>query len=446
MRHVRGTLLRFLARLLPAQRGTAALGRTGAPAPRCPAVKACDSMRRRIVRAYLLFSLAGCACFTLAAMIVVERLEQRLVDERLYAIAAWAAPRQAGHLGLAMPSGINFYHGDAIPGSLGMLADGVHKVRVDGIGLHVLAGHHAQQPYVVLEHESAYDQIGSSVYAMLALGLSGFLAFAAVLGRFMARRIVDPIVELANSVSGRGPLPLCGSNDELGFLARAFAARTEELQQFLARERLFTGDVSHELRTPLCVIAGAAEVLMAQAGEQASLYAPAERIYRSARDAADSVSILLLLARTPDLIGADRLSLAAIAAEEVARLQILVLNKPLTLSYAGGQDFFVHAPARLVAAVIGNLIRNACMYTERGSVTVALDGASVLVTDTGTGMPIHVQAMLNGATTACPLRGSEGAGLGLALVKRICAYLGADLALTSQTGQGTVFKIGFRQI
>ncbi|HWW73087.1 MAG TPA: ATP-binding protein [Duganella sp.] len=39
--------------------------------------------------------------------------------------------------------------------------------------------------------------------------------------------------------------------------------------------------------------------------------------------------------------------------------------------------------------------------------------------------------------------GSSGTGLGLGLVQRICAYLGADLAYSERTGGGSVFEIRF---
>jgi signal transduction histidine kinase len=96
--------------------------------------------------------------------------------------------------------------------------------------------------------------------------LLGSLLLSMLLGRFVGQRLVTPISQLANAVSEHAvELPLLDARDEIGILARAFAAHTGELRRVLDRERFFTGDVSHELRSPLTVIMGAAEILLEHA-------------------------------------------------------------------------------------------------------------------------------------------------------------------------------------
>lgn len=403
------------------------------------------SLGRRIVNAYLLFALGCCLFFAIIAAVVVEGIEIRMVDERLREVAAWASPRHAANLPVEMPTGLSFYHGESIPLSLRNVSEGVQEMQVDGIRLHVLAGQNATGPFVVVDHESDYHSVELAVYSLLGAGFLGFLAMSLVLGRFMARRVVTPIVSLSTAVAGRrSDLPLQDNHDELGILARAFAGHTNELQQFLDRERFFTGDVSHELRTPLTVISGAAEILMAETREMPALHAPVERIVRSSQNAAETVSILLLLARAPELIESDMLSMAQVVRDEVARHQPLVSNKDVRLVGVTATDFSVRAPGQLVSAAIGNLIRNACSYTDEGTVTVSLGDSAVVVHDTGRGLPPAVQAMLRGDLDGAALRGSEGTGLGLALVRRICQYLGATLNVASASGNGTVFTIVFK--
>ncbi len=409
-------------------------------------MKPSDSLRRRIVTAYLLFALACSLFFAIVTAVIVEGIEVRLVDERLMEVAAWASPRHAANLPVEMPAGMSFHHGESIPVSLRNLPAGVQDIEVDGTDLIVLAGRDAAGPFVVVDHESDYEAVELAVYSLLGVGLLGFIGLSLLLGVFVARRFVTPIIKLSEAVAERRPeLPLQDNNDELGVLARAFAAHTSEMQQFLDRERFFTGDVSHELRTPLTVISGAAEILMIEAAGNSVLYGPAERIYRASLGAADSVAILLLLARSPTLIESDEVSLADVVKEEVALYQGLVGNKPVTLHYGGGDDFSVRAPRKLVCAAIGNLIRNACQYTDEGSVTVTLERDCVLVQDTGRGLPEQVRAMLDGGAgqSGQAHAGSAGTGLGLALVKRICEYLGATLDVSAVSSKGTAFRIRF---
>ena len=403
-----------------------------------------DSLRRRIVFAYLLFAVGASLLFAVIAAIAVEGIETHLVDNRLEEIAAWASPRYAGKLPVDMPAGLSFHHGDAIPLSLRGLPPGVGEVHVDGIGLHVLSGRDALGPYVVVDHESDYEKVELVVYSLFLAGFLGFLLMSLMLGGFVARRFVTPIVHLAQAVeAGEMALPLLDEKNELGVLARAFAAHTMVLRQYLDRERYFTGDVSHELRSPLTVIMGAAEILLAKGESDPALRAPAERIYRAAQEATECVNVLLLLARAPALDEQPLVNAGAVARDEIRRHLPLAEAKQLRLHFDGGADFDLRAPRDLLAAALGNLIRNACQHTETGEVVVRLGEGSVSVEDSGSGLPPAVRDTISDHLAAAPSTGSAGTGLGLSLVKRICAYLGGRLEFADRPGGGSVFKIVF---
>lgn len=407
-----------------------------------------ESLRRRIVTAYTWYAFGFVLFFALITAFAVEGIEEHLVDNRMREVAAWAAPRQAAGLPVEMPAGLSFHRNQDIPLSLRKLPPGVQEKTVDGVGLHVLAGHDDFGDYIAVDHESDYEKVELVVYSMFAVAFLGFLLFSYVLASFMARRLVTPITELAAAVSADHPgLPLLDRQDELGVLARAFAAHTAQLREVLERERFFTGDVSHELRSPLTVIMGAAEVLMAH-GAASPGYPAAARIYRAAQEAADCVTVLLLLARAPQLDGLPEVDMGQLGLCETERHQHMVAGKPVRLAFGGGDSFAVRAPRELCLAAIGNLVRNACQYTDHGSVTVRLEGRSVLVEDSGPGLPAAVRAALEGqgaapAGGAPGAAGSAGAGLGLALVRRICAYLGASLVLRDRPGGGSIFVLHF---
>ena len=403
-----------------------------------------ESLGRRIVVAYLMFAAGSTLFFAIMAAVAVEGIEDHLVDQRLRDVAEWASPRHAGGLPVSMPAGITFHHSAAIPKPLRSLTPGVHIIHVDGIGLHVLMGQDALGKFVVVDHESDYEDLELVVYSMFAVGFVGFLVFSLFLGGFIGRRFVTPITTLASAVrEGSTELPYTERNDELGVLARAFAAHTSELRGFLDRERFFTGDVSHELRTPLTVIIGAAEILAANAQGQPAIAGPADRILRAANEAADCVRVLLLLARSPELIPQTETDIDAVVRADTARYQSLVDGKPVQLRYLGGTPFSVPGPAELYTAAIGNLIRNACQYTEQGSVEIRLGERSVIVADTGPGLPQAVRATLANHAGVAAGNGSSGTGIGLTLVRRICECLGATLTLDDRPGGGSVFEISF---
>jgi signal transduction histidine kinase len=402
------------------------------------------SLKRRIIVAYLLFALVASIFFAIIAAIAVEGIEVRLVDERLKEVAAWASPRHAAGLSVEMPAGLSFHHAEDTPRPLRGLAPGMHEKTVDGVDLHVLVGNDVHGEFLVIDHATEYEKIELVVYSMFALGFIGFLICASLLGAFIANRLITPIMSLTQAVkAGQAALPLQENADELGILARAFAARTAELSEVLDRERFFTGDVSHELRTPLTVIMGAAEILMEQGAHEPLVRSASERIYRAAREATDSVTVLLRLARAPELLECASLSVAELARQECLRCQSYAAGKPLTLAFAGGEDFLVNAPRELLTAAIGNLVRNACQYTLQGEVTVRLAGRALIVEDTGPGLPEAARARLLHQPIPANLGGSSGTGLGLGLVQRICLYLGASLAFNVRPAGGTVLRIDF---
>ena len=402
------------------------------------------SLKRRIIVAYLLFALVASIFFAIIAALAVEGIEVRLVDERLKEVAAWASPRHAAGLPVDMPAGLSFHHAEDTPPPLQGLAPGLHEKTVNGVDLHVLVGSDVHGEFVVIDHATEYEKIELVVYSMFALGFLGFLICASLLGAFIANRLITPIMVLTQAVkAGDAALPLQDSADELGILARAFAGRTAELTEVLDRERFFTGDVSHELRTPLTVITGAAEILLAQEGCDPVVRSASERIDRAAREATDSVTVLLRLARAPELLDCAPLSMAELARQECRRYQSYTSGKPLALVFAGGDDFLVNAPRELLTAAIGNLVRNACQYTLQGEVIVRLAGRALVVEDTGPGLPEAARARLLHQPIPANLGGSSGTGLGLGLVQRICQYLGANLVFHTRPDGGTALRIDF---
>jgi signal transduction histidine kinase len=404
------------------------------------------TLQRRITIAYLVLALCACVLFSIIAILAVEGIEEQLVDQRLKSAAAWASPRHIAGLPVEMPAGLIFYHGEDIPPPLRNLAPHVYEKNVDGVYLRLRQGKDEAGDYVVVDRDSDYEKIEAVVYSIVAAGLSGLIVLAVFLGRYTAKRFVTPISELAEAVRHRdspAALPLLDREDEMGVLARAFAGRTAELNRFLQRERFFTGDVSHELRTPLTVITGAAEILVSRTAERPDLHEPAQRILRAAREAAERVNVLLLLARSPQSIDAPSTPLSPLVRDEVERNRVLCAGKPVELTCDVDNEVIVGARPELLATAVGNLIRNACQYTARGSVHVRVRGHGVTIEDTGPGIPDGVRAKLLDEPNTSPRADTAGTGIGLALTKRICEHLSATFMVATRPAGGTVFSIAF---
>lgn len=409
------------------------------------------SLRTRIVAAYVFLACAVCGAFGVAALHVVGSVEDRLIDSRLARTAERLVERRQQGLAMDLPPSVALYKSDSMPPALRGLAPGKYELPSDGVSVNVLIRKDASgELFALTDNDADFESIKGDIYVALGLAFGACLALAVVLGRMTASRVIAPVTALAQAVENdeRGPqdFPLLQSTDEMGVLARAFAARTQALQKFLDRERWFVGDVSHELRTPLTVMLGAAEVLQAQAADRPDLAEAAERIRRTAADTAERVSAMLLLSRAPEAVGAPRTALAPLVRQEMERHRPLLAGKDVVLSFESTCEVHVFGRPELAGIAIGNLIRNACQFTERGRVTVRLEPERIIVEDTGVGIPQALrERVFERFVRAHQDVPTGGSGLGLAIVRRVAEYLGWTVSLEDPPGGGSRFVLGWRR-
>lgn len=112
------------------------------------------------------------------------------------------------------------------------------------------------------------------------------------------------------------------------------------------------------------------------------------------------------------------------------------------------EDVIVRSDPILLIRILRNLINNAIVHTESGSVCISTvvkpQAVDVVVTDTGPGIPAaeHSRIFSEFHQLRNPERNlAKGLGLGLAIVKRLCNLLGHDVGLASTPGRGTVFTL-----
>ena len=101
---------------------------------------------------------------------------------------------------------------------------------------------------------------------------------------------------------------------------------------------------------------------------------------------------------------------------------------------------------RLLMLVLHNLLSNAVKYSDKGTITVAVDplddGAWQLsVADEGRGMSEDFKQRMFGEFVREEGHDRPGVGLGLAIVARAVNLLGAKIAVDSKPGVGTIFRI-----
>jgi len=228
-------------------------------------------------------------------------------------------------------------------------------------------------------------------------------------------------------------------------LAKALEQYTDRIRSFVDRERTFTRDASHELRTPITVIRLAAAALLEHGALSPRARTQADRIQVAAHDMSELVEAFLLLARegAQGLTG-EPVDLAAVVATEIERARPLLERKPVTVESDFQSSLTLDAPERVLSILVGNLIRNAFHYTERGVVHVRLASGVLTIEDSGVGIQEEqVETLLRPFERGAASAGAAGWGVGLTIVKRLVDRFGWDLALGSREGGGTRARVVF---
>lgn len=334
------------------------------------------------------------------------------------------------------------------PSALKELNSGLHHIKMEGKSYFAEVKVIDQYQFIVLFDDKQIRHREDQFKLFLGIGVFIMTIVSALLGLWLAGRVISPVRELASRVAGlrpeeyKAPLAKAFPSDEVGILAQDFDAYLQRLAAFIEREQSFTADVSHELRTPLAVIEGAIEVLMGDPEIKETQRPRLERIARSVREMTELVSALLLLSREEE----DNVSESGCVVSELLNQVIeghkhLLEHKPVVINLNIMTQTTLPVECTLLRIVIANLVRNAIYYTEQGQVIIHLDEEGISIKDTGIGIPKekikHVfERYYIGPT------GSEG--IGLSLVKRICRRYGWRIEIDSLEGRGTTFQLLFR--
>jgi two-component system, sensor histidine kinase and response regulator len=225
---------------------------------------------------------------------------------------------------------------------------------------------------------------------------------------------------------------------------------------FADRDR-FLAQVSHEIRTPLNGVLGMLRIL--------SLTELTREQREYANGASTSGQTLMRLLNELIAEGLERRSglriegqpfdLAALAEGVVANFKAMAAERSIILSvqYRAGVPRFVSGHEIGVHQILNNLVHNAVKFTERGSVSITIDGQMrigalvdyrIIVSDTGAGIAPDQLATIfagTGRVDRDERTASGGAGLGLSIVRSRVEGMNGSISVASTLGAGTEFTV-----
>ena len=413
---------------------------------------------KRLSREFLVQAIYISVAALVGVFAVAVLIQDGLTKQALQTEADYYWQRYAEDASMALPETRNMIayrdrSNRPPPAELADLPSGFHRREGADNEVALVTEHDGERLYLVFKARQVNELV--LAFGLLPLGFVLIVIYVSLYVAYrVSRRAVSPIITLAEQVQKLDPgepdatlFDRADDDDsEIELLYDALGNLARRLDSFAERERNFTRDASHELRSPLTVIRMAADVISADPSLSDTALTHVQRIRQAAKDMEELTEAFLLLAReSVSELRDDWVLVNDVVVGEAERTRLLIGAKPVQISHAADCRLLVQAPEKVVASIVGNLVRNGLLYTDEGEVSVRIEGSRVVVTDTGPGMaPAEVEQMFQPFFRGDPGRRRRGGhGVGLTIVKRFADRFGWPLSVASEPGRGTEVTIEF---
>lgn len=415
----------------------------------------------KINRAFLLqaalISIAAVLSVFFAKIVIDEILIKRAIEQE----AEYFWEKYRVNNGFALPDTLNLtgYFGIAqLPAEIqpsSPRAEGFREFELDG-GSYVLYASGQNEPRLYLLYNRGQVDSLAVFYGVFPLAVVLIVLYLSLLATYrFSRRMISPVSWLAQQVNQadlnsqqislvRADSMPADADEDIRVLSDAIVDLGERVQAFIARERNFTRDASHELRSPVTVINIAADMLLAEKDLSESAVTTIGRIKRASADMEELIDAFLLLARESDqALSRDQVSVNDVIKEEIERVELINRDDRVQIHLQETHRLNVLASDRVLSAFFGNLLRNAVLYTHHGGVEVKIAERSVVIKDTGKGIPEQQVKDIFKPYYRGDNKETVGHGVGLTIVKRLSDRFNWPISINSALGAGTSIEVGF---
>lgn len=326
----------------------------------------------------------------------------------------------------------------------------------------------ANQKYIIVV--TAIDRRGntSTIYILqiLIFGGIGFVIIAYFFGRFLARRVIDPMARItkevrrisASNLHNRLADPNRNGKDEISDLTKTFNDMLDRLETSFEIQANFINNASHELKTPITTIIAETEIMLLKEREKEEYIFSLENINKQATKLGNLTESLLKLTQTGydgtkqvlDIARIDEILL-----EVKSSLDTIFPNNRVNIKLnAIPEDaslLTIPCNRPLLELALNNIISNGVKYSDNDEVFVSVTAdkskIKIAITDIGIGIPPEdipylYEPFFRGKTASK----YNGYGLGLPLAMKIIRMHHGELQIQSETGKGTVVNITFDKL
>ncbi len=302
----------------------------------------------------------------------------------------------------------------------------------------------------------------ADIQQMFAIAIPLLILAAAASGYFLARRSLAPVASMAehaaeiSATNLHERLPVSGGA-ELVRLARVVNDLLDRLEGSFEQQRRFMADASHELRTPTAIVRTEADVTLSKAHRPEDDYRTSVGIMQdAARRLTRIVDDLFLLARSDAghlVVHRSTIHLEDVVDDTTRAMRPLAERRHVQMELRAVVEAPVEGDADLLGRLLLNLLDNASKHSPAGgTVSVSMErmagSVDVCVADEGPGIPPDARERIferffrvDAARTREETSHTSGAGLGLAIARRIAEAHGGRLELQESRPGRTVFRL-----
>ena len=279
-------------------------------------------------------------------------------------------------------------------------------------------------------------------------------------GYFLARKSLQPIVEMSNqakqitSQNLHERLPIANEKDELGNLGAVFNELLNRLDTAFEQQKRFMADASHELRTPLAIVRGESEVALSKTTRTKAEYQESLAIvHDESKRLTKIVEDLFTLARADS--GQFKTHFAEIYVDEIVAdcvrsIRTLAEKRRIEIDIKS-EETQIKGDEKLLHRLFLNLLDNAVKYNlDNGKISVVIENKQVIITNTGLKIAENEQSKIferfyrvDKARSRSEETNTSGAGLGLSIAKWIAELHQAKLELLKSDENESIFAVTF---
>ena len=340
---------------------------------------------------------------------------------------------------------ILYFRTNTLPYSFNKLKENgfYHDIKFNDKSYHVLVDNDYYGDKLYLAYDiSEYENEEFNAHIILYFVAVFLIISLVIFYIYMFKNLFNPIKELAANILKNKGTPLDFDfnkkyiNHEVSSITKSLNKYMVKINNILEDEKLFTSITRHEIRNSLAVIESSIEIISSDQSLSENIKNHINKISHKCKSLNDSTSNILFLLRNDTYDGSKMIDISDITIKIIKEYQDKVIGK-IKIHLVDAVTNNINMNIYDYETIIYNLLNNAITHANCTLINIELSDNVILVSDNGVGIDENIFPKIFEKNIKS--NKSDGVGLGLFIVKKICDNYGFKINLTTDKGHG--FKI-----